>query len=268
LAPGFMAHYELNEILGEGISSFVSASTRRRDGMTTATKFLFKERILVSSWVRDRVLGTVPRELSILRRLKHPNIIEFLDCYEDEWYIYLVMENHGSHWSCPPDAAAAAASATSEGLAATASDAPTLPSLLDANDAASADADAELGSSRDLFECIETMHVRFTEHDVRFIFRQIAHAVAYLHARGFVHQDVKEENVVVNAQFHVKLIDFGVAAPIPETRDDWFDTFHGTTLYAAPEILRGDEWRGPEQDVWASGILLYTLVFGRRPFSE
>jgi serine/threonine protein kinase len=76
------------------------------------------------------------------------------------------------------------------------------------------------------------------------IFRQVLDAVGYLHARGFVHLDLKDENIIIDEEMCVKLIDFGSARSIPSERGpkwDWFDWegFQGTKAYAAPEILEG-----------------------------
>ena len=56
---------------------------------------------------------------------------------------------------------------------------------------------------------------------------QVVCAIEYLHKeRGLLHRDIKDENVIINEHFHVKLIDFGSVAPIP--KDGWlYSTFYG-----------------------------------------
>jgi serine/threonine protein kinase len=68
----------------------------------------------------------------------------------------------------------------------------------------------------------------------------------------------------------VKLIDFGSTSRIPELgkKDSYFDRFNGTLHFASPEILKGNNYRGPEAEVWALGVLLYTLIYGENPFQE
>ena len=58
-------------------------------------------------------------------------------------------------------------------------------------------------------------------------FFQVVCAIEYLHKeRGLLHRDIKDENVIINEHFHVKLIDFGSVAPIPS--DNWlYSTFYG-----------------------------------------
>ncbi|SAM07116.1 hypothetical protein [Absidia glauca] len=109
------------------------------------------------------------------------------------------------------------------------------------------------GAGMDLFDYIEfkdTMH----ESEIRSIFKQIAMAVRHLHSHKIVHRDIKDENVVLDHNGGIRLIDFGSAAYIRPGRR--YETFVGTLDYAAPEILRGQTYDGPPQDVWALGILL------------
>ncbi|ORZ41388.1 kinase-like domain-containing protein, partial [Catenaria anguillulae PL171] len=82
-----------------------------------------------------------------------------------------------------------------------------------------------------------------------------------------VHRDIKDENIVVDKNYHVKLIDFGSAAFLP-TNGRLFDRFAGTVQYCPPEILRGEKYRGPEQEIWSLGVLLFTLMFGEPPFRD
>ena len=121
--------------------------------------------------------------------------------------------------------------------------------------------------SMDLFECIEQFE-HIPEDTAKQIFRQIAEAVRYLHARGIVHRDIKDENIVVDSAFHVKLIDFGSAALVSPGATCMFDRFQGTIQYASPEILRGEKYHGRSSDIWALGVLLYTILFGEVPFAS
>ncbi|CAC9888434.1 unnamed protein product [Aureobasidium pullulans] len=115
----------------------------------------------------------------------------------------------------------------------------------------------------DLFDYIE-LRVNMEEKECRKIFVQVANALHHLHIKAkVVHRDIKDENVILDGDGAVKLVDFGSAAYI---KSGPFDVFVGTIDYAAPEVLRGSPYRGKEQDVWALGILLYTIVYKENPF--
>lgn len=114
----------------------------------------------------------------------------------------------------------------------------------------------------DLFDLIE-LKTNMTEYEAKLIFRQVVSAVRHLHSQGIVHRDIKDENVVVDSKGFVKLIDFGSAAYV---KSGPFDVFVGTIDYAAPEVLSGEPFDGRPQDIWAIGVLLYTIVFKENPF--
>ncbi|RKF61696.1 Serine/threonine-protein kinase ppk6 [Erysiphe neolycopersici] len=116
----------------------------------------------------------------------------------------------------------------------------------------------------DLFDYIE-LRTNMGEDECRNIFVQVAQAICHLHTKAsIVHRDIKDENIVLDREGKIKLIDFGSAAYI---KNGPFDVFVGTIDFAAPEILSGKPYRGKEQDVWALGILLYTIVYREKPFS-
>ncbi|KAL4881150.1 hypothetical protein BJY04DRAFT_66726 [Aspergillus karnatakaensis] len=115
----------------------------------------------------------------------------------------------------------------------------------------------------DLFDYIE-LKTNMDEQECRNIFKQVVSAIYHLHTKAMVvHRDIKDENVILDGEGRIKLIDFGSAAYI---KNGPFDVFVGTIDYAAPEVLQGKSYRGKEQDIWALGILLYTIVYKENPF--
>ncbi|CAF0712521.1 unnamed protein product [Brachionus calyciflorus] len=122
------------------------------------------------------------------------------------------------------------------------------------------------GCGMDLFEFIDRQRRHIDESLASYIFKQIVSAVSYLHSNMIVHRDIKDENIVINEKFQIKLIDFGSAAYV--TKGKKFATFCGTMDYCSPDVLLGNKYYGPELDVWTCGIALYTLVFCENPFQN
>lgn len=122
------------------------------------------------------------------------------------------------------------------------------------------------GEGMDLFDYIE-LNDHIEEKEICRMFKQIALGVRHLHDNKIVHRDIKDENVVLDQENGgLRLIDFGSAAYLKPGRK--YETFVGTLDYAAPEILRGHTYSGKPQDVWALGILLFTLVYRENPFYD
>lgn len=121
------------------------------------------------------------------------------------------------------------------------------------------------GCGMDLFEFIDRLPM-MDEKLACYIFRQIANAVDYLHSLKILHRDLKDENIIIDQNFHVKLIDFGSATFHEEGK--LFSTFYGTTEYCSPEVLSGNKYAGPELEMWSLGVTLYVIMFFENPFVD
>ncbi|XP_070988693.1 PAS domain-containing serine/threonine-protein kinase [Oncorhynchus clarkii lewisi] len=121
------------------------------------------------------------------------------------------------------------------------------------------------GDGLDLFEFIDKQP-QLDEPLASYIFRQLVAAVAYLRNKDILHRDIKDENIIINTEFHIRLIDFGSAVPLAPGK--LFYTFCGTLEYCSPEVLKGNPYGGPELELWSLGVLLYTLLFGENPFCD
>lgn len=95
----------------------------------------------------------------------------------------------------------------------------------------------------------------------------ILDTLQYIHSNGVVHRDLKPENIMVDAEDHIKLIDFGIAANIGARRITFAKLTRtmGTPDYISPEQVKGK--RGDARsDLYAMGVMLYEMLTGKVPF--
>ncbi|XP_077581392.1 PAS domain-containing serine/threonine-protein kinase [Stigmatopora nigra] len=120
------------------------------------------------------------------------------------------------------------------------------------------------GDGLDLFEFID-MQPQLDEPLASYIFRQLVAAIFYLRSKNILHRDIKDENIIIDKCFHIRLIDFGSATMMAPGK--LFYNFCGTLEYCSPEVLQGNPYEGPDLEMWSLGVLLYTLLFSENPFS-
>ncbi|KAG7897988.1 hypothetical protein KL935_004541 [Ogataea polymorpha] len=122
----------------------------------------------------------------------------------------------------------------------------------------------------DLFEYL-SRHKRLSLEESLRMFVQLASAVHYMHRSGCCHRDLKLENVLLDKKHNVKLSDFGFAREFPMAQHGprgLLNDICGTSAYMAPELLRKTPYVGTKTDIWALGVILYTLVAGEMPFDD
>jgi len=104
---------------------------------------------------------------------------------------------------------------------------------------------------------------RFNEPTSQFYAAEIVLILQFLHEKeGVAYRDLKPENILIDAEGHLKLVDFGFAKKI-EDRETY--TLCGTPEYLAPEVIR-NTGHGTAVDWWAFGILIYEFLVGQPPF--
>ncbi|KAI6176413.1 Protein kinase domain-containing protein [Aphelenchoides bicaudatus] len=121
----------------------------------------------------------------------------------------------------------------------------------------------EYAKRGEIFDFI-AKHKKMTEDMAREKFWQIISAVDYLHKHNLCHRDLKAENILLDANYDIKLVDFGFSN-FWQT-DNLLNTYCGSAPYASPEIFEGRPYTGPEVDIWSLGVCLYVLVCGVLPF--
>ncbi|OGV64380.1 MAG: hypothetical protein A3K19_09465 [Lentisphaerae bacterium RIFOXYB12_FULL_65_16] len=97
------------------------------------------------------------------------------------------------------------------------------------------------------------------------ILRQAAAGLAHLHGKGYMHMDVKPENLMVHKLengMEVKLTDFDLSRPAEKKK---LESTGGTELYVPPEQLV-EKIISPASDVFAFGVMAYSLITGKMPF--
>ncbi|CAN7947548.1 unnamed protein product [Ixodes pacificus] len=199
-------HYTTLQQIGKGAYGCVKMAYRKTDRLLVITKFIRKSKVYEESWVTDSLIGrVVPLEVSLLTTLHHPNIVRVLDVFENAGHFQMVMEKHG----------------------------------------AGMDLFEFIDRSPCLDEPLASYYFKVSKRGADRTFpRQVVSALSYLHGLRVLHRDVKDENIILDECFHVKLIDFGSAAFMGPDR--YFTTFCGTVEYCSPEVSqrRRSSWKG------------------------
>jgi len=107
---------------------------------------------------------------------------------------------------------------------------------------------------------------RLSADEARNFFHQIISGVEYCHFQKIVHRDLKPENLLLDANNNIKLADFGLSNLMRD--GEFLRTSCGSPNYAAPEVISGHLYAGPEVDVWSCGVILYALLCGSLPFDD
>ena len=131
----------------------------------------------------------------------------------------------------------------------------------------------ELAQGGELFDFVASTGA-FPEAVARYYFRQLMEGLDSVHRKGITHRDLKPENLLYDADFNLKIADFGFAAPLAGRDGSSLQrTILGTFGYMAPEIFIKDHnhyngYNGAQVDLFASAIILFIMVAGHPPFNR
>ena len=204
-------YYEIDSKLGEGNFSSVYLSTHILTKERVAIKVLEKSKIQNNS---EKI--RIEREINILKKLHHYNIINLYSTIENNSKTYIIQEY--------------------------------IP-------------------GKNLLEYIK-VRKKLDEKESCEIFQQIIFCLEYIHKLNISHRDLKPENILLTKEKKIKLIDFGLSNIYNTNNNNLLSTPCGSPFYAAPEMLKGENYNGLNIDIWSSGVILYLMLTGLLPFND
>lgn len=205
--------YVIGEEIGSGTYAVVKRAYSQSLQKTVAIKIITKQ-----TAPKRFLEHFLPREIHTIKRLRHPNILQYYQCIESNHRFYITME---------------------------------------------------YAANGNVLELLTRKHV-FSENLAKKFFAELIGAVKYCHRYDIVHRDLKLENLMLTENYTIKLGDFGFCRQM-ERRDATAmlsQTFCGSHAYASPELLSFSEYDPKWSDIWACGVILYTMVMGCFPFDD
>ena len=112
--------------------------------------------------------------------------------------------------------------------------------------------------NKELLMYIREPNSAFDEKLGKLIFYKILKGIQACHEAGICHRDIKNDNIILDENLHIKICDFGFSTNNKENLEDYI----GTKKYAAPELLEGKPYDGFKADIFSLGVVLFTLITG------
>ena len=99
----------------------------------------------------------------------------------------------------------------------------------------------------------------------RFFLSQLLDTLEYIHSKNIAHRDLKIDNMLIDDDLNIKLLDFGLSA---QTKTRGLSDSVGTPFYMAPELHDERLHNGTQVDIFAVGVILFTIIAGNFPFDK
>ena len=200
-----MENYHLISQIGEGSFGRVYKGRRKYTGRLVAIKMINKLGQSKDDLVSFR------REIDLLQKVSHPNVMKMLSVFETDTDFCVVSEL----------------------------------------------------ARGDLFQVIDDNQT-LPEPVLRNVAAQLVSSLAHLHDLHIIHRDMKPQNILIAENATLKICDFGFARALSNTTLV-LTSIKGTPLYMAPELVQEQPY-DEKVDIWALGVILYELYYGKPPF--
>ncbi|RCK54356.1 Serine/threonine-protein kinase BUR1 [Candida viswanathii] len=223
-----LKHYEVIEKLGQGTFGVVQKAKRKSDGAIVAIKQLLNHS------AKEGFPITAMREITILKRLSHNNILSILDMIFEEAKVSNnaeIVQNRGSFYTVSPY------------------------------------------MSSDLVGLLENPNIKLELNQIKCIMQQLFTGIQYIHDNNYLHRDIKAANILIDQFGVLKIADFGLArvyhgsAPRlgmgPGGGEKSYTGLVVTRWYRPPEILLGERKYTTAVDIWGIGCVFAELFTGK-----
>lgn len=235
------AKWEVSEAARESLAARGGFSkvrvTKRSNGRTLVTVDGTMRRAS-----RRRALQDFRKEIRLLSRLRHPNIMTVMGAVVEK------ARDAGRGRACLPSERRCDEQRETHAVALCPQG--QLPSLV-----------MEFMEAGSLYHLLHNRSVPVEPHVALGLLQDVASGMTFLHLSGILHNDLKSRNVLVDARFRAKVADFGLSTLHATARHV------GTPLWMAPELLRGEP-ASPASDVYSFAIVAWEVLTRREPYDE
>ncbi|KAH0790111.1 CAMK family protein kinase [Histomonas meleagridis] len=105
------------------------------------------------------------------------------------------------------------------------------------------------------------------EETAKDVFHQIASGIHCIHSMNIIHRDLKPDNILKFSDGRVVIADFSVSIVLEDENELLEDT-DGTPAFYSPEECLGIPYLGKPADIWAFGMIMYVMIYGKLPFFD